>query len=85
VIAVKATQLRDDFKNICDRVAGGETVIVSRPNNRNVVVVSEDEYNAMQKAARNAAYLEKIDRSFQQYTEGMTVTKTMKELEEFAQ
>lgn len=85
MIAIKATQLRDNFKNICDKVVEGETVIVARPNNKNVVVMSEDEYNVMQKALRNAAYLEKIDRSIQQYAEGKTAAKTMKELEEMAQ
>jgi antitoxin YefM len=85
MIAIRGSQLRDDFKNICDKVVGGETVIVSRPNNKNVVVVSENEFNAMRKAARNADYLNKLDRSVQQYIDGKTVTKTMKELEEMAQ
>jgi antitoxin YefM len=84
MIAIRGSQLRDNFKSICDKVIGGETVIVSRPDSKNVVVVSEDEYNAMQKAARNAAYLNKLDKSIQQHTDGMTVTKTMEELEEMA-
>jgi antitoxin YefM len=85
MIAIRGSQLRDDFKNICDKVVGGETVIVSRPNNKNVVVVSENEFNAMRKAARNADYFNKLDRSVQQYIDGKTVTKTIKELEEMAQ
>ena len=84
MIAVKPTQMRDNFKNLCDRVVNGETIIVSRPNNENVVVMSEEEYNVMQKAARNAAYMHKIDRSLQQLADGKTVTKTMDDLEEMA-
>jgi Antitoxin of toxin-antitoxin stability system len=84
MIAVKPTQMRENFKILCDRVVDGETIIVSRPNNKNVVVISEGEYNAMQKAANNAAYLDKIDRSIQQLAAGKTVTKSMKELEDMA-
>ena len=85
MIAVKPTQMRDNFKNLCDRVISGETIIVSRPNNENVVVMSEDEYNFMQKTARNTMYYNKIDRSIQQVANGQTVTKTIRELEEMAQ
>ena len=74
----------ENFKILCDRVVDGETIIVSRPNNKNVVVISESEYNAMQKAANNAAYLDKIDRSIQQLATGKTVTKSMKALEDMA-
>jgi len=84
VIAVKPTQMCENFKILCDRVVDGETIIVSRPNNKNVVVISESEYNAMQKAANNAAYLDKIDRSIQQLATGKTVTKSMKALEDMA-
>ena len=84
MIAVKPTQMRDNFKILCDKVVRGETIIVSRPNNENVVVISEDEYNSMQKAARNAAYINKLDASMQQLESGKTVTKTISELEEMA-
>ena len=65
MIAVKPTQMRDNFKNLCVRVISGETIIVSRPNNENVVVLSEEEYNALIKAARNIAYLKKLEKGFQ--------------------
>ena len=53
MIAVKPSQMRENFKALCDRVVDGETIIVSRPNNKNVVIMSEKEYNAMQAAARS--------------------------------
>ena len=80
MIAVKPTQMRDNFKAICDRVVRGEIVIVSRTNNENVVVVSEKEFNDMQKAAKNAEYLATIDRSMEELKQGGFVMKTLDEL-----
>ena len=85
MIAVKPTQMRDHFKAICDRVIQGETVIVSRPNNENVVVLSEKDYNAMSKAARNAEYLAMLDRSMEELKSGGFVLKTIDELRTFEQ
>lgn len=83
MLAVKPTQMREQFKGLCDRVVReGETVIVSRPNNENVVVVSEKEYNAMQKATRNMAYLEMIDKSMAELAGGGFVLKTLDQLRE---
>jgi antitoxin YefM len=82
--AIKAVVLRENFKDICSMVAAGETVIISRPRNKNVVLVSENDYNEMAKAKQNAEYLEKLDRSFRQLEEGKVVVKTLKELEAMA-
>jgi antitoxin YefM len=80
MLAVKSMDVRDNFKNFCDRVFNGETLIVSRPKNENVVMVSENEYNNLQKAKRNAEYLEMLDKSYEQYEQGKTITLTMEEL-----
>lgn len=78
--------MREQFKALCDKVVkGGETVIVSRPNNENVVVVSEKEYNAMQKTARNTVYLDMIDKSMDELARGGFVLKTLDELRELEQ
>lgn len=83
MIAVKPSQMRDNFKSFCDRVVTGETIIVSRPNNENVVMISEKEYNDMLKAANNTAYLEMIDKSMNELKNGGFVTKTIEELREY--
>lgn len=81
MLAVKPTQMRDQFKALCDQVVReDETVIVSRPNNENVVVVSEKQYNAMLKAVRNMEYLEMVDRSMKELEEGGLEPKTLDEL-----
>ena len=80
MLAVKSMDVRDNFKEWCNKVISGETLVVSRPKNENVVIVSEKEYNEMAKAKRNAEYLAKLDKSFKQLEEGKTVSFSMEEL-----
>ena len=80
MLAVKSMDLRDNFKALCDKVFGGETLIVSRPKNENVVMMSEKEYNEIMKAARNAEYLAKLDRSQEQLQRGETISLSLDEL-----
>ncbi|MBD5530875.1 MAG: hypothetical protein HDQ98_01550 [Lachnospiraceae bacterium] len=55
-------------------------LIVSRPKNENVVIVSEKEYNEMQRIKANAEYLSKLDKSREQLEQGKTISFTMEEL-----
>ena len=80
--SVKAYELREHFKDVCEMVTGGETIIVSRPHSQNIVVISEREYNDMLKNSRNESYLRMLDESRRQIAEGKIVTKTIDELEE---
>ena len=80
MLAVKSVDVRNNFKGFCDKVYNGETLIVSRPKNENIVMLSETEYNQMLKAMKNADYLESLQKSIQQVDEGKIVTKTMEEL-----
>lgn len=84
MIAVKPVNIRAKLKEYMDIAFNGEPVIVSRKQNRNVVIVSEREYNELQKAKRNAEYLEKLDRSFSQLERGEVVVKSIEELEHMA-
>lgn len=76
--------VRANIKKYFDLAFGGEPIIVSRKQNKNVVVISESEYNDLQKARRNAEYLAKLDRSFAQLENGEVVVKSMAELERMA-
>lgn len=80
MLAVKSMDVRENFKEWCNKVISGETLIVSRPKNENVVIVSEKEYNEMAKAKRNEEYLKKIDHSFSQLEQGKTISFSMEEL-----
>lgn len=85
MLAVNYSTIRNNLKDYCDRVTEqNETVIVTRKDEKNVVIISLDEWNAMAKAARNAEYLDMIDRSMEQIKQRKFVTKTIKELEEMA-
>lgn len=81
MLAVKSMDVRENFKTLCDKVFNGETLIISRPRNENVVMLSETEYNEIMKAKRNAEYLAMLDKSIAEAEQGGFVTKTIAELE----
>ena len=67
MLAVNYSTMRDNLKSYCDKAThDAETIIVTRKNEKNVVLMSLEQYNALTKAVRNAEYLAKIDRSFEQ-------------------
>lgn len=80
MIATRPADLRARLKNYLDSAFSGNPVIVSRKNNKNVVIISEREYNDMMKAKRNAEYLAMIDKSVEQMEQGETISFTMDEL-----
>lgn len=81
MIATKQMDIRANIKKYFDLAFNGETIIVSRKENKNVVVISEAEYNNLQKAKRNVEYLAHLDRSFAQLERGDVIVKSMEELE----
>lgn len=84
MLAVKGMDVRNHFKEWCNKVVSGETIIVSRPKNENVVIMSEQEYNELQKAKRNAEYLAMLDESYAQLERGEVVVKSIEDLERMA-
>lgn len=83
MLAVKSMDVRDNFKNLCDLVFKGETLVISRPKNENVVMLSEQEYNEMVKAKKNAEYLAMLDRSIEEAEKGGFIVKSLEELETY--
>ena len=80
MIATKQTDLRANLKKYFDIAFSGEPVIVSRKQNKNVVVISEREYNELQRAKRNTEYLKRLNESMAQANEGQTITLSLDEL-----
>ena len=69
--ATNFTNLRDNLKEYCDiAVNNGEAVIVTRKQNKNVVLISLEQYNEYEKFQKNQAYIDKINRSFAQLYAG---------------
>lgn len=80
MIATKQMDVRANIKKYFDMAFNGEPVIVSRKENKNVVIISEAEYNELEKFKRNAEYLAKLNRADEQIRNGQIVTKSMDEL-----
>ena len=82
MLAVNYSTIRSKLKDYCDKATdNNETVIVTRKDAKNVVLISLEQYNALMKAVRNSEYLDKIDKSIKQVEEGKVVVKTLEELE----
>jgi len=54
--AIRSDYLKTRTKEVLDLAASGETFIVSRPQNRNAVILSENDYNKILAAATAEAY-----------------------------
>lgn len=71
MLAVNYSTIRNNLKTYCDKATdNNETVIVTRKNEKNVVILSLEKYNQMMKAAQNAEYLAMIDRGIAQLSSG---------------
>lgn len=82
MLAVNYSTIRNNFKDFCDKVIQeNETVIITRKNEENVVLLSLDEWNYMNKRIKQIEYLSKIDDSFEQVKQGKIVKKTLEKLE----
>lgn len=70
MIAVNYTNVRENLKAYCDKVNDDdETVIITRKDNRNVVLISQDEYNNMLeniKILKDPKYFIKLYKSIKQ-------------------
>ena len=49
MIAVKTADVTQDFKSVADRIMRGEKVLISRPKNENIVMITEREFNELDK------------------------------------
>lgn len=85
MLAVNYSTIRNHLKDYCDKATEQhETVIVTRKGEKNVVLISLEKYNDIMKAARNAEYLDMIDKSMKQIENGKVIVKSMEELEAMA-
>lgn len=80
MLAVKPVSVRENFTEWCDKISKGETVVISLPEDENIYMINEAEYNALQKAKRNAEYLAMLEKADEQVKNGQVVIKTMEEL-----
>ena len=83
MIVAKQMDIRDNIKNFFDIAFNGEVVFVPRIGNKNVYIISQGEYEDLQKAKRNEEYLAMLDRSFAQVKNGETVALSIDELRSY--
>ena len=81
MLAVNYSTIRSHLKEYCDKATDeNEAVIVTRKGEKNVVLISLEQYNEYLRMERNSKYLKKIDKSMKQVEAGKTVSKTIEEL-----
>lgn len=69
MIAINFTTARGRLKDFCDRVTDrGETVIVTRKAEKNVVIISEERFNELEKAERMLPILENWREGWSRFT-----------------
>ena len=71
MLAVNYSTIRNNLKDYCDKATDfQETVIVTRKDEKNVVIMSLEKYNQLEKAARKGEDLAMIDRGIAQLEAG---------------
>lgn len=79
------SDFRDNIKHFMDiATEDDERIVVARPKGKNVVVMSEQEFNSWQETLHllsSKANADALYESLQQSKEGKTVIKTMEELD----
>lgn len=85
MLVVNYSNMRDNFKDYCDKVTDDyETVIVTRKNDKNVVMISLEEYNNMKEnlyIMSNKKDYDRLVTSKKQLEAGKgTVAKSIEEL-----
>lgn len=83
MLAVNYSTIRNNLKTYCDEATdNNETVIVTRKDEKNVVILSLEKYNQITRAAQNAEYLAMIDRGIAQLASGKGQQHELIEVEE---
>lgn len=74
MLAANYTTVRNNLKDYCDKASDdNEIVLVTRKADKNVVIMSLDRLNQIEKELKNARYLAKIERGFAQIEAGQGV------------
>ena len=70
MLAVNYSTMRNNLKDYCDKATDGhETVIVTRKGEKNVVLMSLEQYNQLVKAAKNAEQVLRMIKAVKDYTQ----------------
>ncbi len=67
---VKSSNLIENLEKCLELAARGESILIPGKDNHNIVILSEVEYQELERAKRNAEYLAKLDRAIMQKNAG---------------
>ena len=82
MLAVNYSTIRSKLKDYCDKATDeNETIIGTRKDEKNVVLISLEKYNEFIRNIKNTEYLNKIDKALKQVDEKKVVVKSIEELE----
>lgn len=71
MLVANYTKVRNNLKNYCDIACEqNETVLITRKEEKNVIIISLERYNEMERLLRNIEYLNKLDTAFEQLEAG---------------
>lgn len=75
MFVVNYTTVKNNFEEYCDKACNeDEIVVVTRKAEKNVVIISLDRLNQLEKEVRNARYLAKIEEGFSQIEAGRGIS-----------
>lgn len=81
MIATNYSNVRQNLKKYCDKVVNDfETIVITRKNDENVVLLSETEYNNLMEnlyIRSNSAYYKKLLKSIEQLKKGDVSNKEL--------
>ena len=86
MIAIKTTDLTQDFVRVAERVVKGEKILISQPQNENLVLITEKEYKSLEEMREKRSELarkkarEAVKTLQQQANESGAVKMTMEEI-----
>lgn len=79
--ATVTSDLKKNIKFFFDKAYKGEYIFVARPDRKNVVVISEEDFNEYQKLKNNQEFVTKIKLSETQFKNKKYIEKSITELE----
>lgn len=78
------TSFRNNLREKLEEVVSEKVrLIVTRSNDKNVIIMSENEYNDLIKIINNFNYTKKLQKSVKEIEEGKVVSFTLNELKRY--
>ena len=83
MVAANYTTVRNNLKDYCDKATDeDEIVVVTRKDEKNIVIMSLDRLNLLEKELHNAQYLAKIEKGFAQIEAGKGISHELIEVDD---